>query len=245
MINKRMRTDRRKMFVMCLLLATLSMLFTSCDGHFLALDCIGASGYCGPVTPTPDASALEARARTITAGKPLVTDPLSAQDGYNWAVGGGCSFRNSTYYITNTRPSGGTYLCGSGKLSYEDAAIAMDVTLLSGNLAGILFRASPDLTNLYEFLVGNGHVLMAVFVNNSIVSEPIPIVPSSAVHGGTSVNRLLVIAQGDDFQYFVNGIFVGEVHDPTLPTAGFIGMGVDYDTTGTAQFANLAIYAVG
>jgi hypothetical protein len=245
MTNTRIFPGRRHVFALVLLFVTLGMMLTACDNHVLALDCIGASGDCGPLTPTPDARSLEAKARAILASKPLVTDPLSKQDGYNWAIGSGCSFQSNSYDINYTDTTGGSYFCNAGKLNYADAAIAMDVSLIAGNSAGIVFRQAQDLSYGYEFLVGNGKMLMAVWGNGHIIRQPIPRMSNSAVHTGASVNKLLVIVKGEDFQCFVNGIFVGEVQDSAIPGPGRIGVAVDYNAIAAAQFTNLAIYSAG
>jgi hypothetical protein len=66
--------------------------------------------------------------------------------------------------------------------------------------------------------------------------------PSSAIHGIGQTNRLLVIARGDDFKLFVNGSFVGEFQDDTLPAAAYVGVSLAYNPGGEASFSNLDIY---
>jgi hypothetical protein len=219
----------------CLLLFGLCLSLTGCDGHFLSIDCIGSSGFCGPVAPTPDAPSLVATAQALTAGKPLLTDPMSKQDNNDWAGGNGCSFRNGAYVVTYSGSSSGTQGCFSLKLSYRDAAIAVDVTLISGDFAGIAFRTTPDFASFYEFLIGKGQFLVNLII---------PITSSNAVRGLKQTNRLLVIARGTDFQLFINGTFVGEVQDPTLSAAGSIGAILEYSSNSEARLSNLAIYSI-
>lgn len=247
MRNKRVFKRHRNVFapiwMSSLLLVVLCLSLAGCDGHFLSLDCIGSSGYCNPLPPTPtNAPTLAATANALTAGKPLVADPLSKQDGYNWAANSTCNFHDGAYYVKYSGKSSGTYTCDTEKLSYQNVAIAMDVTLISGNSAGIIFRASHGMNSFYEFMVSQEQFLLAVFHNNDI--KHILPTPSSTIHGIGQTNRLLVIARGNDFKLFVNGSFVGEVQDNTLTAAGYIGVSLAYDPGGEASFSNLDIYPV-
>ena len=248
MMNRQILKGHRNIFasigIAGLLLFILCMLLTGCDGHFLSIDCIGSSGYCGPLPAPPHAPfALLATATAITRSKPLVTDPLSKQDSFHWAVDSACNFHNGAYYVKFSNRSGGTYTCDSNKLNYRNVAIAMDVTLISGDSAGILFRASPDMNNFYEFMVSRGQFVLVKFVNNNS-SLVIPAIPSGVIHDLNHANRLLVIARGDDFQLFINGTFVGEAHDDSLAASGYVGVSLVYTPKGEASFSNLVIYQV-
>ena len=170
----------------------------------------------------------------------MLTDPLSKQDEYSWAVDNTCNFHNGAYYVKYNGKSSGTYTCDSEKISYQNAAIAMDVTLISGNSAGIIFRASHGMDNFYEFMVSQEQFVFGVFRNND-VKHIVP-TPSIAIHGVGKTNRLLVIVHGDDFKLFINGSFVGEVQDDALTAAGFVGVSLAYNPNGEASFSNLAIY---
>lgn len=246
MVNKRTQQWNRNIFASFwtsgLLLFCLCLLLTGCDGHFLSVDCIGSSGFCGPLSPTPNAPALVATAKAIIASKPLVTDPLSKQDSNHWAVDNACNFHNNAYFIKFSNSSNGTYTCDSNKIIYRDAAIAMNVTLIAGDSAGIMFRASPNMYNFYEFMITQGQFLLESFINNTAANTIIPATPSNTIHGIGQSNRLMVIAKGDDFQFFINGTFVGEVHDDTIPAAGYVGVSLVYTPTGEASFSNLDIY---
>lgn len=248
MMNRQIQKGRQSIFAsICipgLLLFFLCLSLTGCDGHFLSIDCIGSSGYCGsPPAPPHAPLALLATATAITGSKPLVSDPLSKQDSYHWAVDSACNFHNGAYYVKFGDRSGGTYTCDSNKLSYRDFAIAMDVTLMAGDSAGILFRASRDLNNFYEFMVSRQQFVLVKFVNNNS-SLVIPPLPSGTIHDLNHANRLLVIARGDDFQLFINGTFVSEAHDDSLTSAGYVGVSLIYNPKGEASFSNLTIYQV-
>lgn len=132
MIHPRRYTARGpRVGLIGLLLVAICVMLTGCDKHFLGLDCIGASGICGPVPPTPNAAALTSAAQAITQSKPLVTDSLSKQDAYKWGISAGCDFHDGTYVVKFSGKTNGTYVCTSNKLTYRDLALAADVTLMS------------------------------------------------------------------------------------------------------------------
>jgi hypothetical protein len=116
----------------------------------------------------------------------------------------------------------------------------MDITVLSGDGAGILFRITGG--NAYEFEVGKGDFAVLVWYNGSIVNELISTQSSPAVHGLNQVNHLLVIAKGNILKFFINGVFVGEAQDSVVPGPGIIGMSLEYAPNSAARYANLAVY---
>ena len=229
--------------LVCTLLIVLGLGLSACDGHFLSLDCIGSSGYCGAPPPTPaGAPGMTVIASAITARAPLVSDPLSKQDAYKWAVDSTCNFRNGAYFVKYSTRSNGTYTCDTEKINMRDGAIAMDVTLFSGNSAGIIFRASHGMDNFYEFMVSQQQFVLGAFINNNatLITPP---TPSGVIHSKGQKNHLLVIVQGSDFKLFINGSFVDEVHDASLQ-AGYVGVALAYDPSGEASFANLNVYSL-
>lgn len=248
MIHRRVHSARSgrfpRIWIMGALLVSVCVVLAGCDEHFLSLDCIGASGICGPVAPTPNATALTTAAQTVTQSKPLVTDPLSKQDAYKWAIDVGCAFHDGAYVVKFSGKTDGTYVCTTNKLTYRDLALAVDVTLISGNSAGIMFRTSFALQTAYMFLVSATQFWVVEYYHTQVISYLIPPTTSSAVHGLTQTNRLLAIARGNDFQFFINGVFVGEATDNVINVAGTVGVNVGYNPRGEAHFANLAIYHV-
>jgi hypothetical protein len=108
----------------------------------------------------------------------LSLTPLSKQDTYKWAVDSTCNFRNGAYFVKYSTRSNGTYTCDTEKISMRDGAIAMDVTLFSGNSADIIFRASHGMDNFYEFMVSQQQFVLGAFINNNatLITPPHPVV---------------------------------------------------------------------
>jgi len=120
----------------------------------------------------------------------------------------------------------------------------VDVTLITGDSAGIMFRAAYDQGNAYLFVVSATKYWVVEYYHTQVISYLIPPTTSSAIHGLGQTNRLMAIARGNDFQFFINGVFVGEATDNVITVAGAVGVNVGYNPRGEAHFANLAIYQV-
>jgi hypothetical protein len=212
-------------------------------------NCSGVSVFCGNngTVLAPDATSQVHAAATVTTikkSKPLASDPMSRQDNNLWGDDAYCSFHNHAYFVAYSSSTVGTYTCASSRLHYGDAAIQIDVTLISGDSAGIIFRVSPSFSEMYDFEITNQGQFDLLLFNKNGTTTLIPATASSAIHGIGKKNTLLVIAKGNNFQLLINGVFAGETHDNSL-TTGYVGASVaDYSSNAQASFSNLVIYQV-
>ncbi|HWZ18544.1 MAG TPA: hypothetical protein VNW73_07085, partial [Ktedonobacteraceae bacterium] len=74
----------------------------------------------------------------------------------------------------------------------------------------------------------------------------IPATRSNAILPGKRKNTLLVIANGSNFDLFINGVFVGEYQDSNY-ASGQVGFSVEtYSTVkaGEASFSNFKVFSV-
>ena len=187
----------------------------------------------------------EATATAITGGTPLLNDPLSGQDANNWPDDGtNCAFQNNVYFVAATTANI-LQPCIAATPSYGNAAIQVDVTLITAADAGLLFRANSSQNEFYDFEITNqGEFYLRYFANNK-PTFLIQKTASNVIQGVSSKNTLLVIARGDDLQLFINGTPVGEVHNGTF-ASGQVGVaaGTLSLSSGNANFANLRVFAV-
>lgn len=224
-----------------LLLVLLGFIFSACNSEASA-NCSGLGVSCQSGGPNP--AALIATADAITHHKPLLTDPLSQKDGNGWYEDANCFFQNGAYILAlDSSTSISTLFCDSPKLLYGNAAIQIDVTLISGDTAGLLFRKDQSNT-FYDFEITKyGQFDLAIDGDN--IKHLIPATTSSAIHPEGKKNTLLVIAKGNNFQLFINGTFVGETQDNTVSGGGKIGVTTaDYTGPAWASFSDLIVYAV-
>src|SRR5205807_262721 len=87
-------------------------------------------------TQQAHASATAGVALTATSGTPIFADPLSGNTN-NWSDDGTkCTFTNGTYHVL-VQQSNFLQLCESSAFTMDNGTTTVDVSLLSGNNAGM------------------------------------------------------------------------------------------------------------
>ncbi|HYX50322.1 MAG TPA: family 16 glycoside hydrolase, partial [Ktedonobacteraceae bacterium] len=201
------------------------------------------------VTPLSPQQATIDTARTITNTTPIFADDLSTDFISDWYVDyTNCTFIGNTYHVI-VKQNNAFQTCKSSILSYDNAALQVDVSLLSGSNAGIILRATDQ--QFYEFGIDNqGNFFFRRHdpdvAGGGSFTDLIPATKSNAIFPGKRKNTLLVIANGSNFDLFINGTYVGNYQDSTY-TNGQIGFSVaTYSTVNAAEasFSNLKVYSV-
>jgi serine/threonine protein kinase len=211
-----------------------------------------ATATYGPVAAT------SAPAPTATAAPPTAAPQLGAPTyqedftapGDEWEISEG---ENATY-----RVEGGVYTIqvyqenwiawNTIGLEFADFEIVFDVALVDGDIyndAGTLFRFQ-DRDNYYELDLNGGG---SFAVGKQIDGEWYQILDwteSPAIEPFGSVNRVRLIARGDQFEVIVNGQTIGRFVDDTYQTGGMALVVTAYDAPpAKATFDNLRIWALG
>ncbi|HEU5383802.1 MAG TPA: family 16 glycoside hydrolase [Ktedonobacteraceae bacterium] len=243
------KTIFASLWISGILLLLLCLPLSSCGITLFSVNCVGTNVSCNTPTPTPDRPALLATAQAIMKGTPLLRDPLSQPDSNKWGVHSlaqkSCTFHDGAYFLTNSQTDGDAFGCDSMKQSYTNAAIQVDITLFSGDSAGIIFRVDSTFSEMYTFEITKyGEADIRLFGPNGSTTILAPARTNPAIYGPGKKNTLLAIIKGNDLQIFVNGAFISEARDNTL-TTGFLGMDVSaYSENAKASFSNLAVYPV-
>lgn len=200
--------------------------------------CGVASGATAAPTAVPTATTIPTPIPTPTIAptpmpKPTFFDPLTANK-HGWPITPGhCEFANGGYQVK-------AGLCALRFFYAENGAISVDVKATAGstmNGYGILFRATQG--NFYQFAVvpqGDWVFVVVVKGDGSVVDSKTDL---AIKPGFNAVNRLMVTFHRSHFEFFVNGVKVGEYDDRSL-TNGVIGVTAGPD--GTAVFNNFAYY---
>ena len=192
---------------------------------------------------TQQAKATAAVASTATSGTLILSDTLASNANGRWIENKTCVFTGGRYHVI-VQQMNFLQICPSNALSLDNATVQVDVSLLSGNDAGLLFRANGEqfydfeITDQGQFFLrrhnaGSGTNYTYLIQNTS----------STAIASGGK-NTLLLIANGDDFKLFINGTFVGEAHDATF-TSGQIALVAGtfaFANSGEGSFANLKVF---
>ncbi|HXZ05380.1 MAG TPA: protein kinase [Ktedonobacteraceae bacterium] len=201
------------------------------------------------VIPLSPQQAAIATARAITSASPIFADDLSTDFISDWDVDyANCTFTGNTYHAI-AKQNNAVQICKSSVLSYDNAALQVDVSLLAGSDAGLILRATDQ--QFYEFGIDNqGNFFFRRHdpdgAGGGSFTDLIPATKSTAILAGKRKNTLLVIANGSNFDLFINGVFVGE-HQDSSYASGQVGFSVEtYATvkTGDASFSNFKVYSV-
>ena len=137
-----------------------------------------------------------------------------------WVNYSHCSYSAGGYDIT------GAYLCYAPVTQQGDVDITVTAKQLSGPyslLYGIVFRASGK-GDYYLFGIdGNGKWTVAKLSNNSSSYLIQPQLNAAVKAGLNQINTLEVKTTGSHFEFFVNGIQVGQTVDSSY-SIGLIGL---------------------
>jgi hypothetical protein len=201
------------------------------------------------VIPLSPQQAALATARAITNTSPIFADDLSTNFISDWYVDyTNCTFAGGAYHA-RVKQANTFQTCKSSFLSYDNAALQVDVSLLSGSDAGLILRATDQ--QFYEFGIDNqGNFFFRRHDPNGAgggsFTDLIPATRSNAIVPGKRKNTLLVIANGSDFKLYINGVFVGEQQDSNY-ASGQVGFSVETFPSvnaGEASFSNFKVFSV-
>jgi hypothetical protein len=193
-------------------------------------------------SPTPN---FGATATAVTGQTPLLTDNLSGDSNGSWNNDGqACTFQNGTYHVLVNQAN---FLqpCANTIFTMNNGAIKVDLSLLRGSDAGIIYSESSD--QFYDFEItsqgkfyfrrhdanAGGNYVFLIFPKNA-----------SAIAPGSATNTLLMMVNNGDFTFFINGVFVGEAKDSNYHTGqiGFVAGTLSPVTSADASFSNLTVY---
>jgi serine/threonine protein kinase len=207
-------------------------------------------------TATAQAKGVQATATaavvvTATSGTPTLADALSSNTNGRWTENETCVFKSESYHVL-VQQAGSLQLCGAANpndpsLTVNNATIEVDVTLLSGNDVGLVFRANGD--QFYDFEINNQGQFFFRRHDAGAGSNYVSLIKatkSDAIKPVGQKNTLVVIANGNDFKLYVNGVFVGEKQDSTYSSGqvAFVTGTLAPTTSGEGSFANLKIFKI-
>ena len=171
----------------------------------------------------------------------------NANDPANWDQNNQCVFASDGYHV---KESSNLHGCKESANSYRNAAITVDVRILSGQSGGLFFRINTDIFNEYAgylFEIDSaGRYRISVSGNYSSSSTPLQNwTNSSALRKGNNVsNTLQVIAQGSNLLFYANGVFLVQLKDTTYNTSGVVAFLATRNSRISADvvYSNLNVY---
>jgi len=172
-------------------------------------------------------AACDSPAPTSSAGSELFKDDFS-QDSGLWEIfsdenGASAAIADGHMVITVAAPS--TVGFSIAVINLTDFDLTVTTTQISGGLAngyGVIFRYI-DQNNFYRFDI-SGDGLWGV--SRRLKDQWVPILEltaSSAIQTGYASNTLRLVARGGQFEFYANGVLLGQAADANLPV-GRIGL---------------------
>jgi hypothetical protein len=165
-----------------------------------------------------------------TSGNPVLTSLTSSEDSSTWekvnVIGsvGTCNFTDGAYHVL--APSQGSSTCISKRSDFSNFAFQVQMTIVKGDVGGIIFRAHSADLKLYA---------LGISLNGSFSlqrnSGPSPFdvqllfasFSTAILRGPNQLNVVTVIAQGSNLYLYINGQPVAKVSDDTY-SSGEIGV---------------------
>lgn len=185
----------------------------------------------------PTINTTDGGVQSNPAGRTLYTDPLnnsrsSATIRANWEESNSCTFQSDGYHALSRSA---LVTCMEGNYSYGDATISVDMSLISGQLGGVIFRTSsvPFVGNYAGYLFevdsqGNYSVSYSSMPFGNTVLQRGSI--TRGFRTGYHVrNTLQVVMNGSSLSFYVNGVFLDQETDTTFAagTIGFLALYAD------------------
>jgi hypothetical protein len=183
-----------------------------------------------------------------TSGTPALNDSLAQNSASQWdsfdsAANGGCIFSNGAYLVKEEQQHF-FQPCFANAPTFSNFTFQVQMTILSGDVGGILFRANPQTNQFYllQFGVNKSYQMYIYFNSNGSSSKTLLDGFSNAINGLNSPNLVTLIAQGNQFTVFVNKQYVDSAIDSTY-SSGQIGLLAYYKTAPTVvAFSNAEVW---
>jgi len=177
-------------------------------------------------TVEAQASATAGVIQTATSGKPAYQDALNnANDPAEWDHDSQCVFASGGYHV---KESSNLHGCKESAYTYQNAAITVDMRILSGQSGGLFFRINTDIFNEYAgylFEIDSaGRYRISVSGNYSFGSTPLQgwTTAPALKQGNAVTNTLQVIAQESSLSFYANGVFLVQLKNTAYNTPGMI-----------------------
>ena len=181
----------------------------------------------------------------------MLNDPLADNSqGHVWlegknSLGASCYFSNGAYY--SAQPNAGYFhSCMGQSTDFANFVLEVQITLISGDYEGIVFRVNPGNANQYYYFSidqKGGYILRrsmdANFNDTVVISQGAS--PSTLI-GQNQSNVLAVVANFGNIDLYVNHQKVVSASDNIL-SHGQIGFFVGNDgTNAVAMFSNVKVW---
>jgi hypothetical protein len=192
-----------------------------------------------------DADAIAEQLAALRQAEPLLADDFRRNTGI-WEQpeydGVSFAFAGGAYRITVDAPN--VTPGSTGDIDVADFLLEVDAAQTDGpdGQYGLFFRQQDD-QNFYLYTVSPAQSYALWRMVDGEWTELIPWTDADAIHPGSEVNRLGVLAQGSQLTLLVNDVPVTQFEDDTF-ASGKVALSVGtFDEGGVAvEFDNLSIW---
>jgi eukaryotic-like serine/threonine-protein kinase len=213
------------------------------------------------VTVQAQASATAGVIQTATTGNATYSDALNdpnnaATQAAKWDEGAGCIFQADGYHVraANLLKAGQLKGCMETGNSYTNAAITVDVNIISGHTGGVFFRATTvsllqayagylfEIDSLGNYKISRSNNFTTGGGNTMLHAG---MVPSGFKTGNGIKNTMQVLAQGTNLSFYINGVPVTTLQDATF-ASGNIALLATASVNGAAAdvaYSNLQVFS--
>jgi hypothetical protein len=195
-----------------------------------------------PTGKTPGPTSTAATAAPTINGTVVLQDDLTNNSAQLWLESPACQFTQGAYHVIVEKENSRELCDLKYVLDFADMAIQVDITIIEGNTAGLIFRSTTDGLYLFEFS-NKGDFSFCKGSANVKLACPIKHKTTSAITTTTGKNTLLITARGDSFKFYINNTLVGETQDASYPKGvfGFIAGTAAPAKRTEAGFSNLTV----
>ncbi len=134
--------------------------------------------------------------------------------------------------------------CAAAATTFANFAYRVQMTIAQGDEGCLIFRVNLTSAKYYGFCIGSdGRYAFIAADQNDNVTTKLRGGFSSTIHTGLNqANTVTVIAQGSEFDMYINGQYVLTVNDHAY-SQGSIAVGVSDDTNPTdVAFSNAQVW---
>ncbi len=172
-----------------------------------------------------------------TSGTPTLSDALQTLDENQWDTAANeCTFQDGGYYLFNTQ-SNSFVICKEEARTFCNFAIQVDMTIISGDGAGLILRAADN--SLIRFRISPDGSYNLVDADPTVGFQG----TSKAIKGLGKLNVLTSIVQGETIDIYANGEHLGTLQHSKSPSCGQVGfLALKFSQSAEVHVANLKIW---
>jgi tRNA A-37 threonylcarbamoyl transferase component Bud32 len=180
-------------------------------------------------------------------GTLALVDPLNQagtwQEDTNTDWGGQCQFKNNILQVSQTKTSR-TFDCGES-INYTNFTVQVDMTILKGNCGGLYLRDTSDNSQLYAFDVCADGTYAFYHWTSNTASNTLTINSTNlAIKKDTQTNTIAVVANGSNFDLYVNGQKIESVNDTSYKTGTISLIASANNDPTTVTYQNAVIWTL-